>query len=110
MDLPELHGTPADPDEIRELFQRLARQNPMWGHRRIQGEFLGLGTVSARERSAASWPQRGSGPHHADLHPTWRQFLTSQACGILSCDFLHVDTVFLYAAKLAGCRLRGAGP
>ena len=27
--------------------------------------------------------------------PSWRQFLASQATGILSCDFLHVDTVFL---------------
>ena len=30
-----------------------------------------------------------------DLVSQWRQFLASQASGILACDFLHVDTVFL---------------
>ena len=30
-----------------------------------------------------------------DLVSQWRQFLASRASGILACDFLHVDTVFL---------------
>jgi hypothetical protein len=37
----------------------------------------------------------GLGPAPRRASPTWRQFLTSQASGILACDFLHVDTVFL---------------
>ena len=37
----------------------------------------------------------GLTPAPRRVSPTWRQFLTSQACGILSWDFLHVDTVFL---------------
>src|SRR5216684_4524565 len=73
---PNTPGRPPVPDEVRALVERLARQNPRWGYRRIQGELLGSGH-----------PRRAS--------PTWRQFLASQASGILACDFLHVDTVFL---------------
>jgi len=35
------------------------------------------------------------GPTPRRTGPTWKQFLTAQAHGILAADFFHVDTVFL---------------
>ena len=34
---PNTTGRPPVPEEIRELVRRLARQNPRWGHRLIEG-------------------------------------------------------------------------
>jgi putative transposase len=37
----------------------------------------------------------GVNPAPRRAGPTWTQFLTVQAKGMLACDFLHVDTIGL---------------
>jgi hypothetical protein len=92
---PSTTGRPPVPEEVRELVRRLASQNPRRGHRRIQGELLGLDYRIGAGTIRRILAEAGLRPAPRQASPTWRQFLTSQASTILACDFLHVDTVFL---------------
>ena len=80
---------------IRALVLRMARENPRWGYRRIQGELVGLGHSVAASTVWKILKNAGLDPAPRRSGPTWRQFLSAQAHAILAVDFAHVDTVFL---------------
>jgi putative transposase len=88
-------GRPPTTPSIRRLVLRLARENPLWGHRRIQGELAKLGIAVAPSTVWEILHVAGIDPAPRRSGPTWRQFLHAQASGILAVDFLHVDTVML---------------
>jgi putative transposase len=88
-------GRPATPDETRALVVRLARENPAWGYRRVQGELLGLGIKLAASTGWTILKDAGIEPSPRRQDPSWAEFLRAQAAGILECDFLTVDTLFL---------------
>jgi putative transposase len=88
-------GRPATPEEIRELVVRLARENPAWGYRRIQGELTGLGIKLAASTVWTILKKSGIEPAPNRLEASWAEFLRAQAASILECDFLTVDTLFL---------------
>src|SRR5215203_1714582 len=88
-------GRPPTAPPIRDLVLRMAHENPRWGYRRIQGELVGLGHAVAASTVWKIMKDAGLDPAPRRSGPTWRQFLSAQAHGILAVDFAHVDTVFL---------------
>ncbi|MDQ3761907.1 MAG: integrase core domain-containing protein [Actinomycetota bacterium] len=73
----------------------MATENPIWGHRRVQGELVRLGHRIAASTVWQILHDTGLDPAPRRLGPTWRQFLTAQAQAVLAVDFVHVDTVSL---------------
>ena len=88
-------GRPSTAPAIRKLVIRLATENPTWGHRRVQGELVRLGHRIAASTVWQILHDAGIDPAPRRTGPTWKQFLTAQARGIIAADFVHVDTVLL---------------
>ena len=88
-------GRPPSAVCITRLVLAMARQNPGWGHRRIQGELVRLGHTIAYSTVWEILKKGGIDPAPQRSGPTWSEFLSAQAHQIIACDFLHVDTVLL---------------
>ena len=79
-------GRPPTAQGIARLVVRLARENPLWGHRRIHGELAKLGIAVAPSTVWEILRAAGIDPAPRRSGPTWRQFLHAQAAGILAVD------------------------
>ena len=88
-------GRPSTAAAIRKLVIRMAIDDLAWGHRRVQGELVKLGHPIAASTVWQILHDAGINPAPRRAGPTWKQFLTAQARGILAADFVHVDTVLL---------------
>lgn len=82
-------GRPSISGDLRVLIRRMARENPLWGARRIHGELLRLG-FHLSERSVQRWmPRRIPDPRRTQ---TWKAFLDNHREVLAAMDFLVVPT------------------
>ena len=86
-------GRPTLPEETVNLILRLARENPRWGYLRIVGELKKLGVTVSKTSVATVLRRHGLPPAPRREGPTWTQFLSAQARGIVATDFFRVGTV-----------------
>ena len=89
---PSARGRPPIPAEIRELVRRLASTRTRMETPARSGELLGLGYRIGAEPVRPILAAAGLKPAPRRASPTWRQFLRTQAHGLLACDSLQCAT------------------
>ena len=80
-------GRPKVEYEVRELIQRMSRENPTWGAPRIQSELHLLGFTVAESTVSKYLIRRSKPPSQ-----TWRTFLENHVDCLASIDFFTVPT------------------
>jgi putative transposase len=86
---------PARGPERRECVLRLARENPRWGCRRIQGGALKLGFRISHIGVAKILRGHRIPPAPRRSQSTWREFVRQHAAQMLATDFFTVETAWL---------------
>jgi putative transposase len=84
-------GRPPVDARVAVLIEQMARENPGWGYKRIQGELLGLGIRVGASTVRRVLKRLRVPPAPDRSRSTWRRFLRAQAATTLACDFFHVD-------------------
>ena len=112
---PRRGGRPPLAGHVVALILRLARENPRWGYRRIQGELKKLGIRVAATSIRTVLLRNGLRPAPRSTSASWQAFLRAQASGIVAIDFFTVETVrlktlyVLFLIELHTRRVRLAG-
>jgi len=93
-------GRPRIDRGLRDLIQRMSRENPLWGASRIHGELLMLGFEVAQSTVSKYIERRTRPPSQ-----TWKTFLQSHAEAIAAIDMCVVPTLtfdLLFAFLVVG--------
>ncbi len=88
---PSRGGRPRTDARLAVLIEQMARENPGWRYRRIQGELLDLGHQISAATVRRALKRLRIPPTPRRSRSTWRQFLRTRASTMLACDFFHVD-------------------
>ena len=81
-------GRPKIDRELRDLIERMSRENPLWGASRIHGELLMLGFQVAQSTVSKYMPRGGRPPSQS-----WKTFLRNHVDAIAAIDMCVVPTL-----------------
>jgi len=88
-------GRPRLATELQALVIRLARENPRWGYRRIEGEVRKLGWRCSYGTVRLILRRTGLPPAPQRARVSWADFLRQHAQQLLATDFFTVETAWL---------------